>query len=80
MGDVTHFGDRAVLAAALSRLPPSYSLALRLRDAGLDRVLIAECLHIEPEAVGPLLAVAELKLAVLMAPEPPHRLRHLRAE
>ncbi len=50
-------------AVALSRLPSAHSLALRLRDAGLPAELIAECLGIEPEALGPLLVVAEDKLA-----------------
>lgn len=50
-------------AQALSRLPAAHSLALRLRDAGLPADLIAECLGIEPEALGPLLVVAEEKLA-----------------
>lgn len=50
-------------AAALSRLPSVHSLALRLRDAGLPTDLMAECLGIEPEALGPLLVVAEDKLA-----------------
>ncbi|GHE77048.1 hypothetical protein GCM10017786_02920 [Amycolatopsis deserti] len=52
-------------AAALRRLPAVYSLALRLRDAGLPEHLIAESVGVEPEAVGPLLAVAEAKLAAL---------------
>jgi hypothetical protein len=53
-------------AEALLRLPVSYSLALRLRDAGLSQELIAECLGIEPEALGPLLVVAEAKLAAIL--------------
>lgn len=48
---------------ALGRLPAAHSLALRLRDAGLSAELIAESLGIEPEALGPLLVVAEEKLA-----------------
>lgn len=49
-------------AAAIRRLPQSYSLALRLRDAGVSGELIAECVGIEPEGVGPLFEVAEAKL------------------
>ncbi|TQF73644.1 hypothetical protein FK531_09250 [Rhodococcus spelaei] len=53
-------------ARALERLPVTYSLALRLRDAGLSRELIAECLRIEPEAVGPMMTIAEAKLAAIL--------------
>lgn len=48
---------------ALAQLPRSHALALRLNDLGADPSLIAECLDIEPEAVGPLLEVAAAKLA-----------------
>ncbi|GAA1240702.1 hypothetical protein GCM10009609_00390 [Pseudonocardia aurantiaca] len=48
-------------------LTPVHSLALRLRDAHLPDPLIAECLSIEPEALGPLLEVAQAKLAALLA-------------
>jgi hypothetical protein len=51
---------------ALRRIPTAHSLALRLRDAGLGAELIAECLGIEPEALGPLLVVAEQKLAAAL--------------
>ena len=54
---------------ALSRLPRTYALALRLSQAGADPQLIAECLDIELEAVGPLLAVADAKLSSLHASE-----------
>lgn len=50
----------------LRRLPPAYSLALRLRDAHLADELIAEALSIEPEALGPLFAIAEAKLAAIL--------------
>lgn len=53
-------------AEALGHLPPAYSLALRLRAAGLPVALIAECLDVEPEALGPLFEVAEAKLAALL--------------
>jgi len=55
-------------AEALARLPSTYSLALRLRDAHLPPELIAECLAVEPEAVGPLLALADAKLAAIVGP------------
>jgi hypothetical protein len=55
--------------AALSRLPRTYALALRLSQTGADPQLIADCLDIELEAVGPLLAVADAKLSSLQASE-----------
>jgi hypothetical protein len=60
------FGTNDRRADALRQLPVVSSLALRLRDAGLPVELIAECLRVEPEAVGPLMMVAEAKLAALM--------------
>jgi hypothetical protein len=56
---------RPTRAEALEQLPPAYSLALRLRVAGLAEGLIAECLGVEPEALGPLFEVAEAKLSAL---------------
>jgi hypothetical protein len=47
-------------------LPGAYSLALRLRDAGLPAELIAECLAMELAALEPLLVVAEAKLAAIL--------------
>jgi hypothetical protein len=57
--------------AALRRLPVAYALALQLREAGVDDATLAERLAIEPEAVGPLLAVADAKLATLLGADPP---------
>lgn len=54
-------------AEALLLLAPVHSLALRLRDARLPDPLIAECLGIEPEALGPLLDIAAAKLAAVLA-------------
>jgi hypothetical protein len=54
-------------AEAIRRLPGAYSLALRLRDAGLTDELIAECLAMQPQALDPLLHVAEAKLATMLA-------------
>ncbi|MGH3766812.1 MAG: hypothetical protein ACRDTX_16955 [Pseudonocardiaceae bacterium] len=56
-------------AEALRHLPGAYSLALRLRDAGLPDELIAECLAMEREALEPLLEVAEAKLAAILRVE-----------
>jgi len=54
-------------AEALRRLPPAYATGLRLRDAGGTAEQIAEALGIEPESVGPLLTLAEAKLASVLA-------------
>ena len=63
-------GSRGV--EVMRRLPATYSLALRLRDAGLPNDLIAECVAVEPEAVAALLVVAEAKLAAIRdGAEPP---------
>ena len=56
-------------AEAIRHLPGVYSLALRLRDAGLADELIAECLAVEREALKPLLDVAEAKLAAILSGE-----------
>jgi hypothetical protein len=56
-------------AEAIRRLPGAYSLALRLRDAGLTDELIAECLAMQPQALDPLLHVAEAKLATMLGDE-----------
>jgi hypothetical protein len=53
--------------AALARLPLPYSTALRLRDAGIDADLIAECVGVEPSALPTLLKLAEAKLAASVA-------------
>ncbi|MDR7173068.1 DNA-directed RNA polymerase specialized sigma24 family protein [Nocardia kruczakiae] len=51
---------------ALDRLPFPYAEALRLRAAGVKDEVIAEVLEIESDAVGPLLWMAEAKLAAIM--------------
>ena len=56
-------------AEAIRRLPGAYSLALRLRDAGLTDELIAECLAMQPQALDPLLHVAEATLATICGRE-----------
>lgn len=56
--------------AAIDLLPEAYARALRLRDAGSE-ASIAQALQIAPEAVAPLLRLAEAKLASIMAAEPP---------
>jgi DNA-directed RNA polymerase specialized sigma24 family protein len=53
-------------ADALRALPDTYAFALRLRDEGVEPDAVARVLAVEPEAVGPLLTLAEAKLAGLM--------------
>jgi DNA-directed RNA polymerase specialized sigma24 family protein len=55
--------------AALELLPESYARALRLRDAGSQPAEIARRLGIAPEAVANALALADAKLARLLAEE-----------
>jgi DNA-directed RNA polymerase specialized sigma24 family protein len=54
--------------AAISRLPKTHASALRLRARGFDDDAIARALDLEPDAVGPLLAIADAKLAALTRP------------
>jgi DNA-directed RNA polymerase specialized sigma24 family protein len=51
---------------ALEALPNAYAIALRLRDEGVEPDAMARVLDVEPEAVGPLLSLAEAKLAGLI--------------
>lgn len=44
----------------------AYATALRLRAAGAAPSLIADALGIDPEGLGPLLALAEAKLGHLL--------------
>jgi DNA-directed RNA polymerase specialized sigma24 family protein len=53
-------------ADALQALPGTYAIALRLRDEGMAPDAVARVLDLEPEAVGPLLELAEAKLAGLI--------------
>ncbi|MFG1919172.1 hypothetical protein [Micromonospora sp. NPDC048898] len=62
------FADRR--AEALRQLPAAYELGLRLHDAGEPDDVIAQRLGVEPEALGPLLAVAEAKLAGILGRTP----------
>jgi len=47
---------------ALRRLPLPYSLALRLRDAGVDADVICQYTNVEPAALDGLYRIAEAKL------------------
>ena len=48
--------------AALRRLPEAYSLALRLKSAGVADEVVCNYLRIEPEGLDTFLRVAEYKL------------------
>lgn len=47
---------------ALNRLPLPYSVALRLREAGIEDAVIAECVGVEPEGLHALMLIAQAKL------------------
>jgi hypothetical protein len=49
--------------AALRRMPQPYSLALRLKDAGVADTVVCDYLQIEPEGLDTLLLLANKKLA-----------------
>lgn len=55
---------------ARAELPEAYAAALRLRACGVPAPQIAAQLGLEPEAVPPLLRLAEAKLAALVDPRP----------
>jgi hypothetical protein len=57
------------IEAAFSRLPDTHAAALRLRARGFDDDAIAAALVLEPEAVAPLLRIAEAKLGALVEDE-----------
>jgi prolyl-tRNA editing enzyme YbaK/EbsC (Cys-tRNA(Pro) deacylase) len=57
--------------AAISRLPKTHAAALRLRARGFDDEAIAKALVLESDAVAPLLAIADAKLAALTRPRTP---------
>ena len=50
-------------AASLARLPLPYATALRMRDAGVDDVVIAQRLDVDLDALPTLMELAEAKLA-----------------
>jgi hypothetical protein len=55
----------------LARLPAAYAAVLRLTSRGLDHAAIAARLRVEPEAVAPLIQVANAKLRALRTDQPP---------
>ena len=50
---------------ALRKLPLSYSLALRLRDAGVAREVICEYVGVEDASLDGVYRIAEAKLIAL---------------
>ena len=50
----------------LELLPETYAAALRLLERGLDEAAIAKTLRVPPESAGPLLAIAQAKLAAVV--------------
>jgi len=55
---------------ALRRLPEAHAKALRLRDQGVDDATLADNLDIPFAALGPLIRIAEAKLARLRMEDP----------
>jgi hypothetical protein len=59
------------LATAMSELPEAHAAVLRMHQAGTSEAEMVKALGIEPEALAPLLRVAQAKLASLLAaPDP----------
>ena len=56
--------------ASLARLPLPYAVALRLRNAGIDDAVIAECVGVDLDALPRLMLLAEAKLAAAEADNP----------
>jgi hypothetical protein len=56
---------------ALAQLPRAHALALRLRDLGAGNELIADCLDVGVETVGPLLEIALAKLTHIQESDVP---------
>jgi DNA-directed RNA polymerase specialized sigma24 family protein len=54
-------------AEAIERLPATYAAVIELLDQGASDEVIAQRLDVDPAAVAPLVAVAEAKLARLLA-------------
>ncbi len=57
--------DLSEREAALRKLPLPYSLALRLRDAGVARELICEYVGVEDVSLDGIFRIAEAKLMAL---------------
>ena len=61
----------AARSAAIADLPAVHGDVVRLVDAGCDLPTIANRLGLAPEAVAPLLEIAEAKLARLLQEDHP---------
>lgn len=57
--------ELSVREQALRKLPLPYSLALRLRDAGVARDLICEYVGVESDSLDGVYRIAEAKLTAL---------------
>jgi DNA-directed RNA polymerase specialized sigma24 family protein len=57
-------------ADAVKLLPEAYERALTLRDQGCDHDVIAAAVGMVPEAIGPLLRLADAKLQQLLDAPP----------
>jgi hypothetical protein len=57
--------------AAIATLPEPYDSVIRLLDRGSDPIAITAHLGLDPETATALVAVAETKLAALLAPPTP---------
>jgi hypothetical protein len=55
---------------ALRELPLTYSLALRLREAGVDSEVVCEYVGVEQAALAGLYRIAEAKLAAALDADP----------
>lgn len=64
--------DPAVREQVLRALPLPYSLALRLRDAGVAPEVICEYLDVDTASLGGLYRIAEAKLAAAGPPSSDH--------
>lgn len=58
-------GDLSERERALRKLPLPYSLALRLRDAGVAHEVICEYVGVESDALDGVYRLAEAKLVAL---------------
>jgi hypothetical protein len=67
--NTVHEGGRGY-EAALRRLPDAHSLALRLRAAGVADEVICTYLHVEPEGLDSVFALAHRKLAAELSKFP----------
>lgn len=57
----SRYGRHVDDTEALARLPKVHAVALHLEELGAHHALIADCLGIEIEGVGPLLTLARAK-------------------